>query len=97
MSVSVLRLDGFPIQPATLASLRGGDRIVNANIIRGVLSGKDRGPRRDVVLLNAAAALFVAGAAQTMGEGWDCAAEVIDSGRAMRKLEELAAASARPG
>lgn len=97
MSVSVLLPDGFPIQPATLASLRGGDRLVNANIIRGVLSGQDRGPRRDAVLLNAAAALFVAGAAETMTEGWDCAADVIDSGRAMKKLVELAAVRARPG
>jgi anthranilate phosphoribosyltransferase len=90
MNLSTLSPEPFPIQPATLADLRGGDRELNARLIRGVLSGEDRGPRRDAVLLNAGAALFVAGAADTMREGWDVAAEVIDSGRAITKVKELA-------
>lgn len=81
----------FPLQPATLADLRGGDREVNARIIRQVLKGQERGPKRDAVLLNAAAALFLARKCRTLLEGWELAAETIDSGRAERKLSQLAA------
>src|SRR5262249_16937825 len=77
--VSVLSPDAFPIQPCSLADLRGGSREVNAAIIRHVLCGKERGPKRDAVLLNAAAALFIAGAARNLRSGWEVAAEVIDS------------------
>jgi anthranilate phosphoribosyltransferase len=79
----------FPVQKAALADLKGGDRRVNADIIRAVLGGSDRGPRRDAVLLNAAAALFLAGRAKSVQEGWETAAEVIDSGQARRKLAQL--------
>ena len=81
----------FPLQPATLDDLRGGDRNANAEIIRRILRGDERGPKRDAVLLNAGAALFVAGHARSMGEGWEHAAAVIDGGRAFAKLQELAA------
>ncbi len=84
----------FPLQPATLADLRGGGRDINAAIIHNVLEGADRGPKRDAVLLNAAAALFVAGRVGSMTEGWDLAAAVIDGGDARRKLEELTAGAA---
>jgi anthranilate phosphoribosyltransferase len=80
----------FPLQPATLADLRGGDREVNAAIIRRILRGEERGPKRDAVLLNAAAALFVAGKAKSLAEGWDSAAETIDSGKTAAKFAELA-------
>jgi anthranilate phosphoribosyltransferase len=80
----------FPIQPASLADLAGGDRDANAAIIRNLLAGEDRGPRRDAVLLNAGAALFVAGRAGSLVEGWEQAAKQIDSGAAIRKLETLA-------
>lgn len=89
ISVSEISPTLFPVQPATLADLRGGGREVNANIIRQVLSGAERGPKRDAVLLNAAAALFVAGRTPTMLEGWDLAATIIDQGLAKQKLEEL--------
>jgi anthranilate phosphoribosyltransferase len=56
-----------------------------------VLRGEERGPKRDAVLLNAAAALFVAGQARSLAEGWDLAAVVLDSGQALRKLQALAA------
>ena len=92
---SALSPENFPLVPATLADLAGADRQANAEIIRRILRGEDRGPRRDAVLLNAAAALFVAGAARSLSEGWDCAAEQIDSGAASAKLGELQAASAR--
>ena len=90
LTVSQLTPDSFPLQPGKLADLRGGDREVNATIIRRILSGDERGPKRDAVLLNAAAALFVAGQVRSLLEGWERAAAVIDSGRAFAKLQELA-------
>jgi anthranilate phosphoribosyltransferase len=77
------------VQSAKLEDLRGGDRETNATIIRRILAGEDRSARRDAVLINAAAALFVAGKARTMDEGWVVADEVINSGDAKRKLAEL--------
>jgi anthranilate phosphoribosyltransferase len=90
-ALSISRLDhhSFPVQPAKLEDLRGGDRETNATIIRRILAGEDRSARRDAVLINAAAALFVAGKARTMDEGWVVADEVINSGDAKRKLAEL--------
>jgi anthranilate phosphoribosyltransferase len=89
MASSALAPESFPLQPAVLADLHGGDREVNAAIIRRILCGEERGPKRDAVLLNAAAALFVAGRTRTMAQGWDLAAETIDSGKAGAKLTEL--------
>jgi anthranilate phosphoribosyltransferase len=89
-AASNLSPDNFPIQPATLADLHGGDKLVNAEIIRRILRGEERGPKRDAVLLNGSAALFVAGKSKSLAEGWDLAAETIDSGRAKAKLVELA-------
>jgi anthranilate phosphoribosyltransferase len=86
---SVLSPTQFPLQVATLADLRGAGREANAAIVRSILEGADRGPRRDAVLLNASAALMVAGQTKTMAAGWEQAAELIDSGRAERKLAEL--------
>jgi anthranilate phosphoribosyltransferase len=78
------------LQPATLADLLGGDKMANANIVRDILSGEENGPKRDAVLLNTAAALFVAGKTKSLGAGWDLAGETIDIGRANAKLAELA-------
>ena len=89
LSCSSLPPEPFPFQPAALADLRGGDREVNAGIIRRVLQGEERGPKRDAVLLNSAAALFVADRTRSLVEGWELAAETIDSGRAAAKLAEL--------
>ncbi len=82
----------FPLQAASLQDLRGDDARTNAATIRRVLSGEERGPKRDVVLLNAAAALFVANRAASLLAGWDLAAGTIDSGQALRKLKELTGA-----
>jgi anthranilate phosphoribosyltransferase len=90
LAVSTLPPENFPLQPATLADLRGGDKIVNAEIIRRILRGDERGPKRDAVLLNAGAALFVAGKTKTLAEGWDLVATTIDGGKAGIKLAELA-------
>src|SRR6185436_13281912 len=80
----------FELQAATLTDLRGGDREENARILRQILAGQELGPKRDAVLLNAAAALFVAGKAKSVTDGWDRAAEVIDRGTALAKLNTLA-------
>jgi anthranilate phosphoribosyltransferase len=89
-ATSVLSPEQFPVQPAKLADLIGGDCKTNAEIVRRILRGEERGPKLDAVLLNAAAALFVAGKTESLVEGWDLAAEIIDDGRANAKLAELA-------
>jgi anthranilate phosphoribosyltransferase len=80
----------FPVQAATLAELEGGDRAQNAGTLRAILHGEDRGPRREAVLLNAAAGLFVAGHSRSLLDGWEAAARLIDDGTAAAKLESLA-------
>ena len=89
-AVSTSAPEAFALQTATLADLLGGDRQVNAEIIRRILRGDERGPKRDAVLLNAAAALFVAGKTKSLVEGWNLAGETVDSGRGNQKLAELA-------
>jgi anthranilate phosphoribosyltransferase len=73
---------------ATREALRGGDPTTNAAIARAVLAG-ETGPPRDIVLFNAAAALFVAGRAAGLRDGMAQAAEAIDTGAAARSLERL--------
>jgi anthranilate phosphoribosyltransferase len=75
-------------ETSRLEDLAGGDAAVNAEITREVLSGGN-GARRKVVLLNAALAIVAGGKAETIPEGIGIAAECIDSGRALQKLEEL--------
>jgi anthranilate phosphoribosyltransferase len=77
---------------AAAGALQGGDAAANARIIEGVLAGVS-GPARDVVLLNAGAALFVAGAAASVREGIARAAKAIDHGEAKRTLERMVAIS----
>jgi anthranilate phosphoribosyltransferase len=80
----------FGVTPAPIEELQGGDPDENCEIARAILAGA-RGPKRDVVLVNAAAALVVAGRAAGFADGMTIAAESIDSGAARRKLEDLAA------
>lgn len=87
--VSTIDPSNFPIQTARVADLAGGDCRTNAGLIEDLLAGRDRGPRRDAVLLNAGAALFLAGRARTVTEGWELAEATIDSGAASRKLAQL--------
>ena len=82
------------IARGTLADIAGGDAAENAAIVRAVLGG-EIGPRRDVVVLNAAAALLAAGKAADLAEGVTLARESIDSGRALAALDALAAVSQR--
>ncbi len=78
----------FGVNPARLEDLQGSTSEENARLLRRVLEG-ERGPRRDIVLANAAAALFVSGAAADLREGVARAAHAIDSGAALAKLEQF--------
>jgi anthranilate phosphoribosyltransferase len=79
----------FGLPTARLRDLRGGGPEENVEIIRKILQG-ERGPKRDIVLANSAAALVTAGRAADFREGVEMAADSIDSGAARRKAEELA-------
>ena len=85
--------EAFGIELATSADLAGGDAVENAQISRAILAGES-GPKRDIVVLNAAAALFVAGAAAELGAGIELARQSIDSGAAAARLEQLIRATA---
>lgn len=80
------------ISRATATSLKGGDAETNAEALRAVLRG-EKDAYRDIVVLNAAAALIVAGKATTMREGAELAARAIDSGAAAETLSQLVQAS----
>jgi anthranilate phosphoribosyltransferase len=92
-------LRSFTVEPGALGlpaaqreDLRGGDPQTNARVVREVLGGA-AGPQRDIVLLNAAAALVIVGDAKELGEGLARAAESVDSGRARTCLDRLVARS----
>jgi anthranilate phosphoribosyltransferase len=78
----------FGIKKAARESIRGGDAKDNAVTVKGVLSG-EKGPKRDIVLMNAAVALVAAGKARDLKEGMRIAADAIDSGKALEKLKGL--------
>jgi anthranilate phosphoribosyltransferase len=80
----------FGLQRAALDSISGGDAPFNANLIQEILQGKESA-RRDVVLLNAAAALVAAGRADHLRDALPIAANAIDSGAALAKLQALIA------
>jgi anthranilate phosphoribosyltransferase len=90
-ATGILSPENFPLLPATLTDLEGGDRSANAEIVRRILHGQERGPKRDAVLLNAGAALFVAGRVKAIGDGWDLALELIEYKAAQKKLEDIVA------
>jgi len=81
-------------RPVEVAELAGGGPAENAAILRAVLDGA-RGPVRETVLVNAAAALWIADAAPTLHDGYDMAAAAIDSGRAASVLAKAAGGGAR--
>jgi len=80
--------EDFGLPTASLESLKGGTAQENANLLRNILTGAS-GPQRDVVLMNAAAALVAGDKAKTLRQGLDLAREALDSGRALAKLEQL--------
>ena len=87
-----IRPEDFGIKRARLEDLRGGDPEDNAEKIRSILNGA-QGPHRDIVLLNAAAAIVAGGLARDMKDGLQRAAHSVDSGAAREKLEKLVAAT----
>jgi anthranilate phosphoribosyltransferase len=80
---------------ARLDDIKGADPATNAGHMVAMLEGR-RGPLRDIVLLNAAAALVVAGRARTLRDGVDAAADALDSGAARRSLDRLIAITNMP-
>ena len=92
----VVTPEEFGLARCTREDLRGGAPAENAQIVRAILSGTERGPKRDAVLLNAGASLYIGGRADTMKDGIALAAELIGSGKALETLEKLIAVSDRP-
>jgi anthranilate phosphoribosyltransferase len=87
-----IRPEDVGLKPARPETLRGGDAETNATALMAVLKG-NKSPFRDIAVLNAAAALVVAGRAKDLKEGAALAAKSIDSGEAGRRLERLVAVS----
>jgi len=79
------------IAPAAFDELVGGDPAANAATTQGVLSGEDRSPRRSLSVLNAGAAIYAAGKADSIAEGARAAESVLDDGRALAALEGFVA------
>ncbi len=79
----------FGFERCTKADLLGGTPEENAAITRGILSGEIKGHKRNAVLLNAGAAIYIGGKANSMKEGILLAEELIDSGKATEALEKF--------
>jgi anthranilate phosphoribosyltransferase len=90
--VFTIRPDDAGLRPRELSEIKGGDAAHNAEALRGVLGG-ERNAYRDTVLLNAGAALVVAGLARNLAEGAELAASVIDAGKADERVDRLVAVS----
>lgn len=85
----VIQPEDFGFQRCSKEELVGGTATENAAITRGILSGEIQEPKRDAVCMNAGAALYIGGKADSIGEGIKLAQQLIDSGAAMKKLEEF--------
>ncbi|RDI72414.1 anthranilate phosphoribosyltransferase [Halopelagius longus] len=102
----VAEVDGNSVEEYTLApediglesapvdAVAGGTPQENAEDLRGIVTGEVTGPKRDIILANAGAAVYVAGLADSIEEGVEAAAESIDSGAAAAKLDDLCASTA---
>ncbi len=88
-----LRAEEVGLSPAPLATLAGGSPEENAALIRRILAGKEDGPARDVVALNAGAAIYAAGLAESLAAGVARAREILARGEAEAVLERFVAAS----
>lgn len=87
-----IKPEDFGLTRCTREDLRGGDPAKNAQIAIAVLKG-EKGPRRDTVLMNAGAGLYIAGKASSIADGIRLAGELIDSGKALTVMETLKAES----
>lgn len=81
--------EDFGLKSVGLEELRGGDGKENAKITKAILNGEEKGAKRDIVLLNAGATLYVGGIASDIQEGIKLAEKSIDSGDAAKVLERL--------
>lgn len=79
----------FGLTRCALDEIRGGDAQENAKIVRAILSGKEAGPRREIVALNAGLALYAAGNTASIQDGIDLAMEILKSGKADVLVEEM--------
>jgi anthranilate phosphoribosyltransferase len=95
--ISSFELDpgDYGISNASIEVLGSGDAVANAAVIRDILAGKDKGPRRDIVLLNAAAAIVVANLADGFEQAILLAKASIEEGKALHCLEKLVEVSNR--
>ena len=84
-----VRPHDFGLRFAEVGSLRGGNAQTNAAILEDILSGRDNGPRRDMVVMNSSAALACAGLADNMADGIEISREMITSGAALERLRKL--------
>ena len=91
----VIKPENFGFERCTKEDLKGGTPEENAEITRNILKG-EKGHKRNAVLMNAGAALYIGGKAQSLKEGINLAAEIIDSGKALETLEKLIEVSNRP-
>ena len=80
--------EDFGLSRCLLSDLQGGDAVTNAKIVREILAGQ-MGPKRDVVLLNAAYGLLATGIAKSVIDGLEKGRHVIDKGLALEKLDRL--------
>lgn len=92
---TVIAPEDFGLERCTKEDLRGGTPAENAQITRAILSG-EKGPKRNAVLMNAGAALYIGGKADSLKDGIALAAENIDSGRALATLNKFIEVSNRP-
>lgn len=88
LTTYTIKPEDFGIERAQLSDLVGGETQLNAKILKEVLAGA-KGPKRDILLINAGAALYVADQVETIQAGIDLAAQVIDDGLAIAKLESF--------
>ncbi|MCW3129287.1 MAG: anthranilate phosphoribosyltransferase [Methanophagales archaeon] len=84
-----IKPEDFGVERALPDKIVGGDRKESAKILRDILSCKEEGAKQDVVLLNAGAAIFAADEARSIGEGFEIARDVLESGQAAEKLREF--------
>jgi len=84
---SVIEPSSLGLGPATITDLQGGDAAENAALLIAILEGRERGPKRDIVALNAAAGLVITGLAPDLAAGLTLAGEALDSGAARDVLE----------
>ncbi|WP_423792233.1 anthranilate phosphoribosyltransferase [Methanocaldococcus indicus] len=81
--------EDFGFKKVDISELKGGNKKENAKIILDILNGEETGAKRDIVILNAAYALYISGVAKNIDEGIKLSEKSIDSGKALKKLYEL--------